>query len=95
MVSEKKLTLLKLSHQSTKTEMSEFSKAIAMDQGIIMDFSTSEFFEDGKLRKLKLTVILPDNTGGKTSADLTTLQFKYYGFQYQKNGNPIFKIGLM
>jgi len=40
-----------------------------------------------------LAVKTPDGSNGTTSADLVTLQFKYFGFIYKKTGSPTFKIG--
>ncbi|MBC7885907.1 MAG: hypothetical protein H7X99_10555 [Saprospiraceae bacterium] len=86
--------LVKLSHQSTKGEMeSMFGKLDSL--GYTCDYLQSEFFKDGKLRRLRLTVVCPDGKGGFTSPDLAKLQFRYYGFQYQKTGSPIFKIGAL
>jgi len=85
--------LLKLSHQSTKAEMESFARLIE-DYGLEMDYSESEFFETGTLRNLKLKVMTPVG-GGSTTADQVTLQYKYYGFHYQKEGNPAFIIGKM
>jgi len=84
--------LVKISHETTKTEMEEMATKLA-EQGIKIIFSNSEFFEDGKIRNLKLGVETPDGNRGSTSADLVVLQFKYYGFIYQKDGNPVFQIG--
>ena len=84
--------LMKVSHQTTKAELSSMVIKLA-EQGIDIDFSKSEFFEDGKLRNLKLAVKTPDGNSGATSADQVTLQFKYFGFLYQKDGSVSFKIG--
>lgn len=83
---------MKVSHQTKKEELISISQKLA-DHGIQIDFSKSEFFEDGKLRNLKLAVKTPDGSNGTTSADLVTLQFKYFGFIYKKTGSPTFKIG--
>lgn len=84
--------MMKISHETTKTELEQMSVKLAK-QGIKIVFSSSEFFEDGKIRNLKLGVETPDGNRGSTSADLVVLQFKYYGFIYQKDGNPVFQIG--
>ena len=84
--------LMKISHQTTKTELEQMSIKLA-EQGINITFSNSEFFEDGKIRNLKLGVETPDGNRGSTSADIVVLQFNYYGFIYQKDGNPVFQIG--
>lgn len=84
--------LMKVSHLTTKEELQSMSSKLA-EQGITIDYSSSEFFDDGKLRNLILSVVTPDGNKGSTNADLVTLQFKYFGFLYQKNGQPSFKIG--
>jgi hypothetical protein len=84
--------LMKVSHQTTQTEFSAMAKKLA-EQGIEIDFSKSEFFEDGKLRNLKLAVKTPDGNSGATTADQVTLQFEYFGFLYQKGGDVSFQIG--
>lgn len=84
--------LMKVSHQTTKAELSSMAIKLA-EQGIDIDFSKSEFFEDGKLRNLKLAVKTPDGDSGTTSADQVLLQFKYFGFLYQKDKSVSFEIG--
>jgi hypothetical protein len=84
--------LVKFSFSTTKDEMIEIQKKLK-GQGIEMDFTGSEFFEDGKLRNLKLKVTTPSGSGGMASADQVTLQFKYFGFKYDKVGDKSFLIG--
>lgn len=86
--------LVKFSYSTTKDEMIEIQTKLK-GQGIEMDFSGSEFFEDGKLRNLKMKVTSPSGSGGMTSADQVTLQFKYWGFKYDKAGKISFMIGEM
>ncbi|MBK9256313.1 MAG: hypothetical protein IPM42_12565 [Saprospiraceae bacterium] len=86
--------LMKLSHQTTKTELESMSIKLA-NQNIEMDYSNSEFLEDGRLRILKLVVKTPDGSTGTTSADIVNLQYKYFGFLYDKAGAPVFRIGEM
>ena len=93
-INDERVTL-KLSHQSLKSELEQYaSKIAAMD--FVMDFSSSEFFEDGKLRRLSLKVQCPDGSIGSTTADGVTLQFNYYGFEYYFTNHPVkFSIGVM
>jgi hypothetical protein len=84
--------LVKLSHLTTKAEMTEIAEK-AKEQQLVVDFEGSEFFEDGKLRNLKLKVTIPNGSGGMTSADLAKLQFKYWGFRYSRDMKPLLKIG--
>jgi hypothetical protein len=84
--------ILKISHQTSRDELFSYAEALK-EQGIEIDFSKSTFFDNDRLQNLSLFVKTPDGNSGNTSADQTNLQFKYFGFLYQKNGNPSFKIG--
>lgn len=86
--------MVKFSNVTTKDEMNEIQTKLK-GQGIEMDFSGSEFFEDGKLKNLQLKVTNPGGSGGTTSADQVTLQFKSWGFKYDKNSKAMFMIGEM
>ncbi len=86
--------LMKVSHKTTKSELTDMAQKLT-DQGIKLDFAASEFFDDGKIKTLRIGVETPDGNRGSTSADLAILQFKYYGFIYEKGGNPTFQIGNM
>lgn len=81
---------VKFSHMSMMSEVTQAAIACS-ELGINMQFVGSEFFEDGRIRKLSLKVTLPNGSGGKTSADITNLQYSYYGFTLSKEGR--FKIG--
>lgn len=81
---------VKFSHMSTMMEVAQ-AALLCSEQGIDMQYVGSEFFDDGRIRKLSLQVTLPNKSGGKTSADVTNLQYSYYGFTLSKEGR--FKIG--
>jgi hypothetical protein len=83
---------VKLSHQSTEAEMKAIQNELSK-RNVVFDFSGSVFFEDGRLRQLELTVSIPNVGSGRTKADLMTLQTRYMGFIFNKNQNPVFKIG--
>ncbi len=84
--------MLKVSHETTKDELAAIS-AKAEQQGIVMDYSNSSFFDNGRLQILRLNVVTSEGYKGQTTADIVNLQFRYYGFLYQKDGQPAFKIG--
>lgn len=86
--------ILKVSHQTSRQELAKIQTDLERVQ-ITMDFATSEFYENGFIKKLNLVITTPEGNIGRTTADVVTLQYKYYGFMYQKNGNPSFKIGIM
>jgi hypothetical protein len=82
--------IVKLSHMST---MADFAQAAMQcnQRNINMQYAGSEFFEDGRVKKLAIQLTMPNGQSGNTTADLTTLQYKYYGFMVSDNG--YFKIG--
>ncbi|MBK6783533.1 MAG: hypothetical protein IPG79_07065 [Saprospiraceae bacterium] len=82
--------MVKFSHMST---MAEFAQAAIQcnERNINMQYAGSEFFEDGRVKKLAIQLTMPNGKSGNTTADLTTLQYKYYGFMVADNG--YFKIG--
>jgi hypothetical protein len=73
---------LYLSHETSKNELDSIS-LVLKENDILMSYEGSVFFEEGKLRILKLFVQTPDHSG-RTSADLVALQFRYIGFEYNK-----------
>lgn len=86
--------LVKLSHMTTKDDLQEIQQKLA-EQEIGFNYEGSTFFEDNKLQKLSLQVSVPGGHTGRTTADIVALQFKYFGFLYQKDGSPVFRIGEM
>ncbi len=61
--------------------------------GTVLDFEKSLFFENGKLRTLNLTIILPSGTGGSCTADIVALQYHYYGFHHSTTQQPLLRTG--
>ncbi|MFM2394185.1 MAG: hypothetical protein RLZZ546_2167 [Bacteroidota bacterium] len=84
--------LMKVSHQSTKEEMLKWQQDLSA-KNIELNFSNSEFFDEGKIRKLSFTVKFPDGTVGSAGGDLVSLQYRYIGFIYSSKDNEIFKVG--
>lgn len=83
--------MLKVSHQTTKSEMSDIKTSL-QNIGIDFDYDGTSFFDNGKLQKLNLLVTLPNGKVGSLTADAVNLQFKYYGFIFNAER---FKIGEM
>jgi hypothetical protein len=83
---------MKVSHQTTETEMINFKNQVN-EFGVQLDFSKSVFFDDGKLRILSFAVSFPTGQIGTASADLMNLQHKYHGFRYTPSGNVLLKTG--
>ncbi len=84
--------LLKVSHETTKNELKAIKDKLE-NQGIVIDYFSSSFFDNDQLQILRLIVTTPEGHSGQTTADIVNLQFKYYGFKYNKGGAPVFKIG--
>lgn len=82
--------IVKFSHMSTMGDFAQAAMQCA-ERNINMQYAGSEFFEDGRVKKLAIQVTLPSGKSGTTKADLSTIQFKYYGFMIGNNG--YFKIG--
>jgi hypothetical protein len=82
----------RISHLTTQKELQVMQKDLK-NVGITFDYSKSTYLEDGKIKTLQLIVILDDGTGGKVSADLMSLQYHYYGFEYNRTKQLKFKTG--
>lgn len=91
-VQKNNYALLKVSHETSKDELQRIKEQLE-NQDITMDYSSSSFFDNGRLQILKLLVTTPEGHTGQTTADIVNLQFRYYGFKYDKDGAPVFKIG--
>ena len=85
-VLESERAILKLSHQSTKTEMEEYARDLNRNLGIKFDFTQSLFFDNGLLRSLNFQIVNPDGSGGRAAADLMNLQHSYVGFIVELDG---------
>lgn len=81
-----------LSHQTTRGDLRSIQDSLAKKE-IIIDVTGSEFFENEHLRVLVLKVVFPGGAGGKTRADLMTLQHQFVGFEFDKAKTPGFVIG--
>jgi hypothetical protein len=84
--------IAKFSHQTTKDDLLFVQNEMA-HKNIMMSLRGSEFFNDGRVRILSLTIKFEDGTSGVVKADVVTLQYKYYGFSIN-DGSPLY-IGFM
>jgi len=82
--------IAKFSHMTTMGEIAHVAILCAQND-INFQYAGTEFFEDNRVKKLMIQVTLPNGQTGKMSADITNLQYKYYGFMYNSNG--YFKVG--
>lgn len=96
-VLEEQRAVLKLSHQSIKSEMEAYAKDLNRNLGIKFDFTGSTFFDNGNLRSLKFQIVNPDGTGGRAAADLMNLQHSYVGFivEFEEDGGTYIKTGVI
>ena len=85
---------VKFSHMTTEAEMADIKTKLKQISNINFTYENSTFLEDGHLQTLKIGAEMPDGNRGSTSTDLMSLQFKYYGFEYNPTGNPSFSIGV-
>ena len=77
---------VKMSHMTTQTEMDKIINDLK-PHNITMDYSGSRFFDDGKLRDLKLRVYAESGApSGQCAPTLTKLQYSYYGFILKSDG---------
>ncbi|KXK37161.1 MAG: hypothetical protein J5I52_01080 [Saprospiraceae bacterium] len=84
--------LMKISHQTTKDELKDIQQKLA-DYNIALSYEGSTFFDNNRLQNVVLQVKTPEGHSGNTKADIVALQYRYFGFLYQKGGSPAFKIG--
>ncbi len=86
---------VKFSHMTTKDELFRIKSDLRETSNIELDYSQTQFLDDGHIQTLKIGVRLPNGTRGSTSADLMKLQFNYYGFLYNPKNAPTFKVGAL
>ena len=74
--------IIKLSHETTKSELEIIKQKVENDYGITVNYSQSTFFDNGRLRDLKI-LLNEDHpvSRGSFSVPLTNLQFQYHGFR--------------
>jgi hypothetical protein len=77
---------VKFSHMTTKSEIEDVAKKVAFTGGEL-DYSQSSFFDDGKLKTLKLTLKSPLGHVGTTRSELMGLQYGYVGFSFGPDGS--------
>lgn len=86
---------VKISHMTTKSELELIKSKLSSTANIQFEFNQSDFFENGNIQSLKMSIVTPEGAKGSGSADLMTLQYKYYGFEYNPKGNPSIRIGVL
>ncbi len=72
---------LKISHQTSKQELKDFQSKVSKIHGVNFDFSKTEFTEANLVKNLNAQ-LSKAAFKAKCSADLFTLQYKYYGFDF-------------
>lgn len=77
----KEQVLLKCSHQTTKDELLKFATITNRLHKLQIDFSETTYLDGGTIQNLKSSIIKGDKLLAKLNADLTSLQYKYYGYE--------------
>jgi hypothetical protein len=84
-IDKDEMFVAKFSHMTTKAEMENTVKLVEQKGGTL-DISRCKFFDSGKLQILNITVKEPSGNAGSTKADIVPLQYGYYGFEWQSDG---------
>lgn len=82
----------KVSHQTTQTELVDFTKKL-LEKNIVLDLTGTQYLEEGTLKQLQFAVMLPDGTIGTAAADIVGLQYRYYGFEFNPSAAVSFRAG--
>ena len=87
---------LKVTSKTTLQELEEISKKLLTEKNIKIDFSKSEFKDNGLIKELELEVDCQDGFSGSVGAPNIALRLGFsYGFEryYEPNAAGSFKTG--
>ncbi len=82
----------KVSHQTTQSELTAFTKKL-LEKNIVLDLTGTQYLEGGTLKQLQFAVMFPDGTIGTAAADIVGLQYRYYGFEFNPSAGVSFRAG--
>ena len=82
----------KVSHQTTQSELTAFTKKL-LEKNIVLDLTGTQYLEGGTLKQLQFAVMFPDGTIGTAAADIVGLQYRYYGFEFNPSAAVSFRAG--
>lgn len=80
-ITERDSFTVMLSHQSTKKEMDEIAEELQTTYGAMVDYTGTQYFDDGRLQSLVVMVTLASGSYAKGAAELLNIQFQYFGFK--------------
>ncbi len=88
---------LSITRNTTESELVKIAAQFKLDRNISIDFSDSEFGENGKIQNLKLEVDCNDGYNGHVKVSGAALQLKNSGFRrdYSENAEQAFSIGVI
>lgn len=86
-----------ITKNTTETELTKIASEFKTEKNIIVDFSKTEFYENGKIKNLNLKVDSNDGFIGTTRSTGIILKNKNSGFSrdYAENSKVPFVIGAM
>ncbi|MCL5247732.1 hypothetical protein M4I21_18105 [Cellulophaga sp. 20_2_10] len=86
-----------ITENTTESELTKIASEFKTDKNIIVDFSKTEFSENGKIKNLNLEVDCNDGFKGTAKSSGIILKGKNSGFSrdYAKNSEIPFVIGAM
>ena len=94
---ESEKVFLIITTKTTKSELTKIASEFKLKKNITVDFSKTEFFENGKIKELNLEVDCNDGFRGTTKSSGMILKRKNSGFSrdYSDNAKTLFTIGTM
>jgi len=86
---------LSITKNTTEAELTEIAAEFKTKKNIIVDFSESQFSENGKIKQLNLNVNCNDGFKGTAKSSRAGLETSNYGFSrnYAENSKVPFSIG--
>lgn len=94
---ESEKVFLVITGNTTKNELSQIATEFKQKKNIDIDFSKSQFAEDGKILDLYLKVDCNDGFKGNTAGSFGAFRHNNYGFarDYSPKSETVFQIGAM
>ena len=85
---------LLITENTTEGELTKIASEFKTEKNIMVDFSESRFFENGKIQSLNLKVDCNDDFKGSTKSSVQDLETNNYGFvRNYSDANVPFSIG--
>ncbi len=81
--------LIKFSHLTTKAELAAIDTKLRDIQGLHLDYSQCIFTDKNALKTMSTSLTKNGQIIANCSADLMSLQYKYYGYQMDIDGDVV------